>query len=69
MMTYEMRRDTIITTAWEIWTNNGLGLDADDRAETEKTVADAVNNEWHADLTDAQWLAATLQRLRAVDNA
>jgi hypothetical protein len=58
------RIDTIVTHAWEIWTKNGLGLDDEDRRETEKTVQDAVNNEYQDDISDVDWLAATLLRLR-----
>ena len=64
MPTYEQRRDMIVTNAWETWTKNGLGLDAEMRAETEKTVADAANNTYYDDITDEAWLAATLARLR-----
>lgn len=63
MYDYETRRDTIVTHAWEIWTKNGLGLDAEDREETSKTVKDAANNAYVDDMTDAQWLDATLARL------
>jgi hypothetical protein len=82
-MTYEQRRDTIVTHAWEIWTKNGLWLDAADRRkteedvmdaansayddegwrETEKSVKDAVNNTYTDDITDTEWLAATLSLL------
>ena len=60
---YEARRDMIVTHAWEQWTKNGLGLDNEDRAETEKTVQDAVNNTYTDEISDTEWLAATLARL------
>jgi hypothetical protein len=63
MYDYETRRDMIVTHAWESWTKNGLGLDADDRAQTEKTVRDAANNTWVEGINDVDWLAATLRRL------
>lgn len=63
MLTYDQRRDMIVTHAWETWTKNGLGLDAEMRTETEKTVQDAVNNTYQDDITDEAWLAATLARL------
>lgn len=63
MLTYDQRRDMIVTNAWETWTKNGLGLDAEMRAETERTVQDAVNNTYQDDITDEGWLAATLTRL------
>ena len=62
-MNYEMRRDMIVTHAWEKWTKNGLGLDADMREETTKTVQDAVNNTYTDEISDLDWLAATLARL------
>jgi hypothetical protein len=63
MMTLEQRFDTIVVHAWEAWTKNGFGLDDEAREETTKTVRDAVNNEYCDDLTDSEWLAATLKRL------
>lgn len=60
---YETRRDMIVTHAWETWTNNGLGLDSEDREETSKTVQDAVNNTYVDDINDLDWLAATMKRL------
>ncbi len=63
MLTYEQRRDMITTHAWETWTNNGLGLDDDDRMQTEKSVQDAVANTYVEDMSDEEWLAATLKRL------
>jgi hypothetical protein len=63
MYTYEQQADTITVAAWEIWTNNGRGLDADDRAQTEKSVQDAVNNAYVEDISQTDWLAATLRRL------
>lgn len=62
-MDYESRRDMIVTHAWETWTKNGLGLDADMRKETEKTAQDAATNAYHDGITDCDWLATTLARL------
>lgn len=62
-MEYETRRDKIVTHAWETWTKNGLWLAAEDRAETKKTVQDAVNNSYVEGANDFAWLAATLKRL------
>lgn len=66
-MDYETRRDMIVTHAWETWTKNGLGLDAEDREETAKTVKDAANNAYHDEINDVAWLHATLTRLRGED--
>jgi hypothetical protein len=60
---YATRRDMIVTHAWETWTKNGLGLDSEDRDQTTKTVQDAVNNTYVDDISDSDWLAATLDRL------
>jgi hypothetical protein len=65
LMDYEARRDMIVTHAWETWTKNGLGLDDDDREQTTKSVQDAVNNTYTDDMTDTEWLAATLKSLSA----
>jgi hypothetical protein len=62
-LTYEDRRDTIVTHAWERWTKNGLGLDYDDRSQTKKTVQDAVNNTYYEGIDDTEWLNATLKSL------
>jgi hypothetical protein len=58
-----MRRDSIVVAVWEIWTKNGLRLDADQRSETEKTVQDAVNNTYVDDIQDGEWMDAALKRL------
>ncbi|MPZ19545.1 MAG: hypothetical protein GEV06_16735 [Luteitalea sp.] len=63
MFTYDQRLDTIVTHAWEIWTKNGLRLDDETRAETTKTVQDAAANSYVDDISDRDWLAATLARL------
>jgi hypothetical protein len=60
---YEARRDMIVTNAWERWTKNGLGLDAEDREQTTKSVQDAVNNTYTDEISDMDWLAATLNAL------
>ena len=62
-MDYETRCDMIVTHAWEKWTKNGLGLDDEAREETAKTVADAANNTYHDEISDTDWLTATLKRL------
>jgi hypothetical protein len=65
MQSYEQRRDMIVSNAWETWTKNGLGLDLDASTQTCKTVQDAVNNSYFDDISDGDWLAATLTRLNA----
>jgi hypothetical protein len=60
MTDYEQRRDIIVTHAWEKWTRNGIYLDDEGRRETEKSVQDAANNAYVDDITDKEWLAATL---------
>jgi hypothetical protein len=64
MLDYETRRDMVVTHAWEIWTKNGLGLDHEDREETTKTVQDAVNNTYTDEISDSDWLAAAVKRLK-----
>lgn len=63
MLTYEQRHDMIVTHAWERWTKNGLGLDDDMREQTTKSVHDAATNVYTDDMTDVEWLDATLARL------
>jgi len=62
-MGYEARLDMIVMHAWETWTKNGLHMDRDMREETSKTVRDAATNVYTDEMTDAEWLAATLKRL------
>ncbi len=62
-LNYEERLDMIVTHAWEMWTKNGLGLDADERVQTEKSVLDAATNTYTEGITDDAWLEATLDRL------
>jgi hypothetical protein len=62
-MTHEQRRDTIVTHAWEKWTRNGIYLDDEARRATEKSVRDATNNSYVDDITDTEWLEATLSLL------
>ena len=53
----------IVLHAWESWTKNGLRLDLDASIETVKTVQDAVTNTYLDDISDTDWLAATIKRL------
>ncbi len=66
-MTYESHLDTIVTHAWEIWTKNGLRMDAEIRRETEKTVKDAAANSYAEGMSDVEWLAATVKRLAGIE--
>lgn len=61
---YEDRLDTIVTHAWEQWTGNGRGLDADEREQSLKSVRDAAANTYHDGIDDLAWLDATVARLR-----
>jgi hypothetical protein len=60
---WEDRRDMIAMRAWETWTKNGNRLDYDMRFQTECTARDAVTNTYRDEMTDEQWLAATMRRL------
>ncbi len=57
---YDTRFDLVVTNAWERWTKNGLHLDNDMITETTKTVQDAATNAYVDDMTNKQWLTATL---------
>lgn len=61
--TWESRRDTIATHAWETWTKNGLHMDREDLVESGKSAADAATNAYVDGASDMEWLAATLKRL------
>jgi len=66
MSEFESRLDMVATNAWETWTNNGLGLDADMRYQTLRNAIDIANNAYGSDMTDQEWLDATLARLREI---
>jgi hypothetical protein len=64
MINNELERcDLIVLCAWQVWTKNGLGLDADEQRETKKTVQDAARNTYFNDISTPGWLTATLARL------
>ena len=42
MLTYEQQHDAVVTHVWEHWTQNGLDLDPDERAQTLHSVQDAA---------------------------
>jgi hypothetical protein len=60
---YDTRFDLVVTHAWQTWTHNGLGLDADMVDETTKTVEATASNEYMDNMDNMEWLAATLKRL------
>jgi hypothetical protein len=62
-MDFDMQFDAVVTAVWEIWTKNGLGLDDDDRAETGKSVRDAVTNAYTDGVSLADWQARALATL------
>lgn len=62
-MSYETDRDAVTTAVWEIWTQNGLNMDFDDREETGKTASDAVANSYVDGISIVDWQAAALIRL------
>jgi hypothetical protein len=57
------RRDIIVVFAWQVWTKNGLDLDADQRRETVKVVQDAAQNTYFDGISTPEWLTATLAQL------
>jgi hypothetical protein len=64
---YEDRLDTIVTHAWEQWTNNGHDMDDDARVQTEKSVYDAAANAYVDGIDDCDWLRLTVIRLRGTE--
>jgi hypothetical protein len=63
MLTYEQQHDTVVTHVWETWTQNGLGLDPDEQAQTLQSVQDAATNAYTENAVLHEWAAATLRRL------
>jgi hypothetical protein len=61
---YRASLDTIAMHAWEEWTNNGLGLDAEGREETSRHVHEVAHNNWREGIDDIEWLRRTLASLR-----
>lgn len=64
MFNYETRFDAVVIAVFEAWTNNGLGMDFDEREQSIKSVRDAVTNTYADDCSDAEWSRWALQRLR-----
>ncbi len=64
IFTYEQRLEMVALQAWEIITNNGLGLDDYDREHYLKACNDAAANSYYENLTSDSWLNATLSKLR-----
>jgi hypothetical protein len=72
-MTYEKRLDAITGQAWKLWMAEAMYWRADDevaeaensdlRMKTEKLVRETAAQAYAADMTDEEWLAATLKRL------
>jgi hypothetical protein len=61
--TYETRFITIVSDAWDIWTNYGSGLDQDEVEETQKSVTDAAANTYVDGIIDSDWIHNTVARL------
>jgi hypothetical protein len=64
-MNWDLRFDAVAQAAWETWTKIGLNMNRNARDETMRTVYDAATNVWIDGMSDAQWVAATLKRLRS----
>jgi hypothetical protein len=72
-MTYEQRLDVITDQAWILWMAEAMYWTAGDEVEeaansdlrmkTEKHVRDTAAKAYADDMTDEEWLAATLKRL------
>jgi len=62
-MDYETMLDTVVMNAWEIWTQNGLDMDNDDRIQTEKHVYDVASNSYYDDISLQEWIDETLRKL------
>ena len=72
-MTYEQRLDAITDQAWILWMAEAMYWTAGDEVEeaansdlrmkTEKHVRDTAAKAYADDMTDEEWLAATLKRL------
>jgi hypothetical protein len=60
---WETQYDAVVLHAWEQWTQNGLGLDTEDCAQTIKSVQNAATNAWQDGMADDQWIYATIRLL------
>jgi hypothetical protein len=63
MANFDRDYDAMVVAVWETWTGNGRGLDADDIAQTTKSVQDAVNNAWLDGASIDAWRAFALKLL------
>jgi len=64
-MTWENRHETIAARAWETWTRNGKNMDEHDLYQTRRHANDAANNAYLENMTNKEWLNATLRALGA----
>ena len=65
---FETRLNRIADLAWTEWQGNDVGMDSETRDQTIKTARDAANNEFQDEMTDGEWLRATLRRLIGAHN-
>jgi hypothetical protein len=68
MFTFDQRFDSVVLDVFEVWTNNGDGLDYEEREQKLKAIRDAVTNTWiegyDTDEFRHLWVAESLARLR-----
>lgn len=62
MTDFEIKLETIAARAWETWTN-GFDLDDDLRFQTMRTAQDFAGNSYGSNMTDDEWLSATIAAL------
>lgn len=56
MYSYEERFDMVVMNAWEIITNNGLGLDDEMSEHYVKAIRDKTANNYFEDISNKEWL-------------
>jgi hypothetical protein len=60
---YDTYVDAVVVNVWEIWTQNGSGMDDNEREQTTKSAQDVVNNVWVDGMTTKEWQNAALDAL------
>jgi hypothetical protein len=68
ILSYDEMFDRLRPAVWEVWTQNGLHLDDDDKVQTAKSVDDALTNAYQEDMSLEEWQAAALKRLQGVES-
>lgn len=60
---YEERRNMVINEVFEKHTNNGHGMDWDEREEALKNILGVVANSYYEEMTIDEWVGEAMRKL------